>query len=469
MMYWAETSLYGSFFVLFILAVRKLVKHHGPPGFLTGMWCFAIARFLLPVQVTNVLGLFSLPKAPNSSYTFTTPSYTDLQEVKSTIGSPNLNSPNVEKDLILDLDSIQLVWIIISILLVSVFIALWVYWQLRFFKSTNSQRSAVTEWLNNNNVSRRITVKDYSGSLTPLTYGFLRPVILLPTSIKDKDVPVILMHEYTHIKRGDNFTKCLSILVVCLHWYNPFAWLLFVLLSKDIEIDCDRMTVLKLGYQSNKEYASAILDAIECSTLTVLYPCCSKTDLHERIALIMKTRRTSPKALLLAIVLVLVMSSSLLIGAASPVSTTPVYPQDSGGVVVDGDVEPSVNISQNINEYGFEQLDIAVGKYADAPIRIYNGDMCVFSENGTGWKLSQGDVLELELQMAQVKHYESKGQTAEIGYICNGEMHELTGEEIYKLKQTGKFSFSAPVDGVYNFYLINYCIDSMYLIEASVL
>ena len=463
---WAETSFYGALFVLFILVVRRFVKYYGPPGFLTCMWCCAMIRFLVPVRYTNVLRIFTFPQLTHDS---SAANYTQigLHTANPSGSSAQLSILGTRDNFIIDIELLQFLWIFVAILMAVIIIAIWAYWYRIFAKAPITHRDSVAVWLRTNNISRRIIVKDYPGNMTPLTYGFFRPVILLPRSIKDEDISIIMLHEYTHIVRHDGFIKIISVLVVCLHWYNPFAWVLLTMISRDIEIDCDRMAINKMGQQSKKAYATTLLNAIESSIVTVLHPCHSKTDLHERMVVIMRTGKVGSRAFVLAGVVSLILISGLLTGAASPALNSPVYPQDSGGVVVDGDIEPVVD-AKSYNRYGFEQLDIPVGEYMKSPIRVYNGDMCIFTDDGKGWRLSEGDTLAIELQTAQVEGYETKGQNAEIGYIHAGKMHELTDESIYKLKQTGTFSFTAPAEGDYYFYMINYCIDSMYLVGVSV-
>lgn len=78
---------------------------------------------------------------------------------------------------------------------------------------------------------------------TPFTLGFFRPRIYLPDSLDGPAREAVLLHERTHIRRGDPLTKPLYYLVVCLHWWNPLAWLAFRQFELAMEYACDEAAV----------------------------------------------------------------------------------------------------------------------------------------------------------------------------------------------------------------------------------
>lgn len=99
----------------------------------------------------------------------------------------------------------------------------------------------------------------------PSVYGIVKPRILLPCAYPEKDIPYILMHEKAHIKRGDNLIRIAALAVVCLHWFNPFAWLFLKMLDTDIELACDETVLLSCSEVHRKAYARALLSATEQS------------------------------------------------------------------------------------------------------------------------------------------------------------------------------------------------------------
>jgi beta-lactamase regulating signal transducer with metallopeptidase domain len=62
---------------------------------------------------------------------------------------------------------------------------------------------------------------------TPLVLGFIRPRIYLPRGLTGEERNYILAHERAHLRRGDHLVKAFAYLVLCLHWFNPLAWVAF--------------------------------------------------------------------------------------------------------------------------------------------------------------------------------------------------------------------------------------------------
>ena len=104
---------------------------------------------------------------------------------------------------------------------------------------------------------------------TPAVYGIIKPKIILPTEYDANKLNFILMHEKAHIKRKDNFIRLLALIVVCFHWFNPFAWLMLKLLYSDIELACDESVLSKCDEAERKECAYTLLSTAEKTNLFV--------------------------------------------------------------------------------------------------------------------------------------------------------------------------------------------------------
>lgn len=78
---------------------------------------------------------------------------------------------------------------------------------------------------------------------TPFTLGVLRPRIYMPQSLQGPPRRAVLLHERTHIRRGDPITKPLYYLAACLHWWNPLAWLAFRQFEEYMELACDEAAI----------------------------------------------------------------------------------------------------------------------------------------------------------------------------------------------------------------------------------
>ncbi|MDJ0840209.1 MAG: HEAT repeat domain-containing protein [Acidobacteriota bacterium] len=94
----------------------------------------------------------------------------------------------------------------------------------------------------------------------PLTWGVLRPVILLPADAPDwsrEMQKIVLLHELSHVKRWDYFSQSLGHLACILHWFNPFAWRAAARMRLEREKACDDR-VLSLGGKAST-YAETLL------------------------------------------------------------------------------------------------------------------------------------------------------------------------------------------------------------------
>lgn len=94
---------------------------------------------------------------------------------------------------------------------------------------------------------------------TPFVLGLVRPKIYLPSALPEGERGYILLHERHHIRRLDHVVKLAAFLALCIHWFNPLAWLFFVLLGKDMEMSCDEAVMKKLGAAVRADYSASLL------------------------------------------------------------------------------------------------------------------------------------------------------------------------------------------------------------------
>ncbi len=94
---------------------------------------------------------------------------------------------------------------------------------------------------------------------SPFVCGFFKPKIYLPVGLDDKEREYVLRHERTHIRRVDHLIKPFAFLVLSVHWFNPFMWLSFWLMSRDLEMSCDERVVRELGAGEKAAYSAALV------------------------------------------------------------------------------------------------------------------------------------------------------------------------------------------------------------------
>jgi uncharacterized protein (TIGR03435 family) len=106
-----------------------------------------------------------------------------------------------------------------------------------------------------------IRVVSSSARLEPGVFGIFRPVFLLPDGILDRltqaELGSIIAHELCHVRRRDNLTAAIHMLVEALFWFHPLVWWLGTRLVDERERACDE-EVLQAGSQA-QAYAESIL------------------------------------------------------------------------------------------------------------------------------------------------------------------------------------------------------------------
>ena len=104
------------------------------------------------------------------------------------------------------------------------------------------------------------------GICGPCTVGFFRQKIVFPESFPmlHSEYDMVYKHEHSHLKNHDNLVKILCLLVLCLHWMNPVAYLLLFLYIDTAEIVSDSAAVEGCLKECRKDYATLLVN--EAST-----------------------------------------------------------------------------------------------------------------------------------------------------------------------------------------------------------
>ena len=199
----------------------------------------------------------------------------------------------------------------------------WIYFRCcrEFQMSLPMEDCFLENWQRTHPLRRRLSIRQSDQILSPLSYGFWRPVILLPKSTKCGDrfqLRYVLEHEYVHIRRFDSITKLVLIAVLCVHWFNPLVWAMYILANRDIELSCDEAVVRLFGENTRAAYARTLISMEE--TRSGLTPLCNnfnKNAIEERITAIMKMKKTSMFSLVLAVALIVGVTTGFATSAAS--------------------------------------------------------------------------------------------------------------------------------------------------------
>lgn len=99
---------------------------------------------------------------------------------------------------------------------------------------------------------------------SPIMTGFFRPGIVMPDKkMTDKELNCVFTHELVHFKYRDMFYKWLVQVTICVHWFNPFVWLLGKEVNRRCELSCDEKVVGALSAQARKDYGDTLLSFLK--------------------------------------------------------------------------------------------------------------------------------------------------------------------------------------------------------------
>jgi bla regulator protein BlaR1 len=106
-----------------------------------------------------------------------------------------------------------------------------------------------------------VEVRSSPGLLEPGVVGLFDPVLLVPDGIAERLTPpqlvAVLGHELCHVRRRDNLTSAIHMIVEAVFWFHPLVWWIGARLVEERERACDE-AVLSLG-NAPSDYAEGIL------------------------------------------------------------------------------------------------------------------------------------------------------------------------------------------------------------------
>lgn len=107
---------------------------------------------------------------------------------------------------------------------------------------------------------------------TAFVLGLIRTAVYLPSGLSGDVTAYVLGHEKMHIMRRDHLLKFIAYVVTVVYWGNPFAWLMYIMLTGDIELACDEAVIYKRSEDYRQQYAKALLTMAVGTRNAVLSP-----------------------------------------------------------------------------------------------------------------------------------------------------------------------------------------------------
>src|SRR5262245_59690763 len=228
-----QSTLFAGVAALLTLALRQNRAHTR-----YWLWFAASIKFLIPFSLLITFGRqFEWPRPP-----------TVVQPLSAAI--EQISQPFVLPEMPV---GVTPAGSMLSTLAPALLFALWfcgcvvvlLFWSLRWRRIRKTLRTASPLF-----IQAPLPVMSSQTLLEPGIFGVIRPVLLLPEGIADRLTPEqlksILAHELCHVRRRDNLTAFIHMLVEAVFWFHPLVWWIGGRLIAERERACDE-EVLRLG------------------------------------------------------------------------------------------------------------------------------------------------------------------------------------------------------------------------------
>lgn len=317
-----QMSFLGTVIILLIVVLRAVLINRLPKKTFLILWWIALIRLLVPFSIKSVTSIYSLLQSI----------YSDINLVRTAQTTTFLpihgNMPEIANGLseamVQRTESISIlsvIWLAGLLLCFGFFAVSYIKCYREFRFSLPVENDILEAWKEKHPLKRSLSIRQTETIAAPLSYGVIRPVILMPKNTEWKNIyqlRYVLEHEYVHIRRLDMLTKLIMIAAVCIHWFNPLVWVMYILFNRDLELSCDETVVRRFGMDIKSVYATALISMEEKkSGLTPLCNSFSKNAIEERIRAIMKIKKTSKFAVIISAVLVICVTGGFATSASS--------------------------------------------------------------------------------------------------------------------------------------------------------
>lgn len=345
-----QNAAYGTVLILVAALLRRVLGDRLAPEARLALWAVCLFRLLTPAAPESVLSLWGLlPRL----FQATVSAAADPPTPKLYVLPQDIPAP--EPSISWEAAPFAL-WLAVGAALVVWYILSW-----------RRTRRAVACAIPLNRSDGRYAALPKCAHLregpmegAPLTFGALRPTVVLSPGLAGTELECVLAHEGVHASRRDNLWHYAMALATTVHWWNPAVWFMSRLLRRDIELSCDRAALRKLGTDRRAEYACALVSLATQTEGPAFCQTFGRKAAEERIRSIMKFKKNSVIGAIFTLALVLTVTAAF--------ASEPQKPSDEYDSVQSGKL-----LSVTAVKDGIVGKVVAAGEinYDDAPAVSY--------------------------------------------------------------------------------------------------
>lgn len=173
---------------------------------------------------------------------------------------------------------------------------------------------------------RQVKIIVHESIEAPAIFGFVRPIVLLPTiEFSDDELTGIFMHESAHYKYGHGIVKLMAELIRAIFWWNSIFKELSLEVAHVLELHSDKVVCKKINAQLQKKYLISIVKVARNIHFPPSYPVMTyclvgennTVKLKQRLAMIQgeyyKSRKKGDFVIIPVILLIFLLSYSIVL------------------------------------------------------------------------------------------------------------------------------------------------------------
>ncbi len=265
-----ENTVLGGGLILLTALIRRVLRGRISPNVTLVMWALCAARLLTPVKWKSPVSVFALfEKGGHAGGVSAAPA----PQVQS---SPGMGITG---------------WLYIAAALVLA--ALMVRSWLRVRRSVRGLPELARVFVRQTPLPGKARLRVGRMDGAPLTFGVVRPEVVVTPELKGRELELVLEHEAVHARRGDNLWHYLTALILAAHWFNPAVWLMAALVRRDVEMSCDRAVLRHADGEARAEYAGLLVHLSTGQVHGAFSMGFGMKKAEERIVGIMKFKKTT--------------------------------------------------------------------------------------------------------------------------------------------------------------------------------
>jgi uncharacterized protein (TIGR03435 family) len=172
---------------------------------------------------------------------------------------------------------------------------------------------------------RKVAVVRHARVGVPLTYGCVRPVLLLPgdaTIWRDSDLTRAFAHELEHVRRADWPMQLAAELACAFYWFLPLSWIALRRLRLESECACDDAVLRSVEPSVYADQLVRLARRLSAISAPAVLSMAGAGDLSTRIAAILNQRQRRGRATA-RVRLATASAAVALVAAVSPLRAVP--------------------------------------------------------------------------------------------------------------------------------------------------